>query len=37
MGRDMRFKDLGVDERIILTLISKKWDGVHGLESSASG
>ena len=30
-------EDLGVDGRIILTLICKKWDKRHGLDLSASG
>jgi hypothetical protein len=30
-------EDVGVDERIILKWILKKWDGRHGLDCSGSG
>jgi hypothetical protein len=30
-------KDLGIDGRIKLKCISKKWDGGHGLECCGSG
>jgi hypothetical protein len=30
-------EDLGVDDRIILNMISKMWEGDHGLDCSGSG
>jgi len=35
-GKD-HLEDLGVDRRIILKRIIKKWDGGHGLDCSVSG
>jgi hypothetical protein len=36
-GERDHLKDLGVDGRIILKCIFKKWDGRHGLDCSGSG
>jgi hypothetical protein len=35
-GRD-HLEDLGVDRKIVLKWIFKKWDGEHGLDFSGSG